>query len=161
MSASHSRADMLPRGTLIIAGALVLFALGVTSAVRIAGYAPAASPVLMRQAEHVAPVRSRDLRFTDRADGAVVIEDVKSGGTASVIEPGQQTGFIRGVMRGLARERHMRGIGNGPPFTLTLWRDGELSLTDTVTGRSIEMTAFGSANRASFAALLTARDARS
>lgn len=161
MSTGHSHADMLPRGTLILAGALVLFALTATSIVRIAGIAPAASPALMRQAEHIAPIASRELRFTDRADGAVVIVDTKQGSIAEVIEPGQQTGFIRGVMRGLARERKMHGVGDGPPFTLTEWRDGQLSLTDTATGRSIELTAFGSANRAAFAALLPGRGAAS
>jgi putative photosynthetic complex assembly protein len=150
---AHSHADMLPRGTLITAGALVLFAFAATVTVRVAGIPAAASPAAMREANHVEAVASRDLRFIDRADGAVVIEDVR-GSTASVIEPGQQTGFIRGVMRGLARERRMRGLGDQPPFKLTLWRDGELSLTDSVTGRSIEMTAFGSSNRASFMALL-------
>ncbi|GAC1407387.1 MAG: photosynthetic complex assembly protein PuhC [Novosphingobium sp.] len=150
---THSHADMLPRGTLVTAGALVVFAFSVTAAMRIAQVPPAASPAAMRAANHVEAVESRDLRFIDRADGAVVIEDVR-GSTASVIEPGQQTGFIRGVMRGLARERRMRGLGDQPPFKLTLWRDGELSLTDSVTGRSIEMTAFGSSNRASFMALL-------
>ncbi len=157
MNGAHAHADMLPRGTLFIAGALVLFALTMTSAMRIAHVAPAASPVLLREQAHVAPVKSRDLRFVDRADGAVVIEDADKGGTASIIEPGQKTGFIRGVMRGLARERRSRGIGDGPPFNLTLWRDGELSLTDTATGRAIELTAFGSTNRASFAVLLDAK----
>ena len=154
MTATHSHGDMLPRGTLIIAGALVAFALTAASIVRIFHIPPAASPELMRQAEHVAPVKSRTLRFVDRADGAVVIEDVGNGGVASIIAPGQQTGFIRGVMRGLARERRSHGIGNGPPFTLTLWKDGELSLTDTATKRTIELTAFGTTNRASFAVLL-------
>lgn len=157
MSASHSHADMLPRGTLIIAGALLLFALAAASIVRIAGIPPAASPALMRQAQHIAPVKSRTLRFVDRADGAVVIEDAGKGGVASIIAPGEKTGFIRGVMRGLARERRSHGIGNGPPFDLTLWQDGELSLTDTATGRTIELTAFGSTNRASFAALLDSK----
>ncbi len=151
---THSHADMLPKGTLIIAGALVLFAFTATAAMRIAHVPPSASPVAMRQAVHAVPVETRNLRFTDRADGAVLIEDTDRGVTASVIEPGQKTGFIRGVMRGLARERRMRGIGDQPPFTLSLWPDGELSLTDTVTGRSIEMTAFGSTNRAAFMALL-------
>jgi putative photosynthetic complex assembly protein len=150
---THSHADMLPRGDQRPAGALVVFAFSVTAAMRIAHVPPAASPAAMREANHVEAVASRNLRFIDRADGAVVIEDVR-GSTASVIEPGQQTGFIRGVMRGLARERKMRGLGDQPPFKLTLWRDGELSLTDSVTGRSIEMTAFGSSNRASFMALL-------
>ena len=149
----HDHADMLPKGTLYLAGALALFAFGAAAMVRLTGTPAAASPVALRAAEHVEPVASRSLRFADRGDGAVVIADV-NGGIASVIQPGQQTGFIRGVMRGLARERKMRGIGQAPPFTLTAWHDGELSLTDSATGRSIELTAFGSANRAAFAALL-------
>ncbi|WP_295632277.1 photosynthetic complex assembly protein PuhC [Novosphingobium sp.] len=151
---AHSHADMLPRGTLIIAGALVTFAFAATVVVRVAHIPAAASPAAMRATNHVELVASRNLRFIDRADGAVIIEDADKGNTASVIEPGQQTGFIRGVMRGLARERKMRGLGNQPPFNLSLWRDGELSLTDTVTGRSVELTAFGSSNRASFMVLL-------
>lgn len=153
---SHDHANMLPRGTLVFAGGLVFFALAATTLVRITGTPATASPVALRSAENVAPVASRDLRFTDRADGAVVIEDVGRGGVASLIAPGQETGFIRGVMRGLARDRHMRGIGDQPPFTLTLWQNGQLSLTDTATGRSVELTAFGASNRAAFAALLPA-----
>lgn len=156
MIRAQARPDMLPRGTLILAAGLVGFAFLATVTVRVAGIAPAASPAAMRVEAHIAPVATRSLRFLDRGDGAVVIQDAKAGGVASVIEPGQQTGFIRGVMRGLARERRMHGVGDQPPFTLTLWHDGELSLTDTATGRSIEMTAFGSTNRAAFAALLPA-----
>ncbi len=151
---SHDHATMLPRGTVAMTGALILFAIGATAAVRLTGTPLAASPAAMRAESHVAPVATRTLRFADRADGAVVIEDVDAGSIAQVIEPGQQTGFIRGVMRGLARDRRMHGVGEAPPFSLTLWRDGELSLTDTVTGRSIELTAFGATNRAAFAALL-------
>jgi putative photosynthetic complex assembly protein len=158
MSDAHTHGDMLPRGTLIIAGGLVLFVLAITSFVRIAHIPPAASPVLMREQAHIAPVKSRDLRFVDRADGAVVIEDADKGDTVTVIEPGQKTGFIRGVMRGLARERRSRGVGDGPPFNLTLWQDGELSLTDKATGRAIELTSFGSTNRAAFAVLLGEND---
>ena len=151
---TRSPADTLPRGTLLIAGALVFFALTATSVVRFTGTPAAASPAALRAEGKIAAVASRDLRFLDRADGAVVIEDVRTGRPASIIPAGEKTGFIRGVMRGLARERRSRGIGNAPPFNLTLWRDGELSLTDSVTGRSIELTAFGTTNRASFAALL-------
>jgi putative photosynthetic complex assembly protein len=151
---SHAHPEQLPRGALLLAGTLVGFAFLLTATVRIAGLPPAASPVLLRQAEHVAPVRTRTLRFIDEADRGVRIEDVGTGRTAGTIVPGQKTGFIRGVMRGLARERRMHGIGGGPPFKLTQWQDGELSLTDTATGRSIELNAFGSTNRAAFAALL-------
>jgi putative photosynthetic complex assembly protein len=150
----HNHEDMLPRGALVLACSLVLFSLAVTTIVRVGHIAPSASPEALRAARHIAPIASRSLRFADRADGAVVITDVKSGGVAGMVEPGTKSGFIRGVMRGLARDRHMRGIGDQPPFTLTLWKDGELSLVDTATGRDIEVSAFGTTNRADFAALL-------
>jgi putative photosynthetic complex assembly protein len=41
-----------------------------------------------------------------------------------------------------------------PPFNLTLWKNGTLSLTDKTTGRAIELGSFGPDNRAAFAALL-------
>lgn len=154
MTANHDHQDLIPRGTILLAASFMLFALAATAIVRLAGLAPAASPVASRAEAGTEPLRSRTLRFVDRADGAVVIRDVGQGATAAIIAPGEKTGFVRGVMRGLARERRMHGIGDGPPFTLTLWTNGHLSLTDTATGRSIELTAFGSANRAAFAALL-------
>ena len=154
----HKHEDMLPRGALITACALVLFSLAVTTIVRVGNIAPSASPEALRAARHVTPVASRTLRFSDRADGAVVITDVKDGGVAGMVAPGSKSGFIRGVMRGLARDRHMRGIGDQPPFVLTLWKDGELSLVDTATGRDLEVSAFGGTNRADFAALLKPAD---
>jgi putative photosynthetic complex assembly protein len=57
-------------------------------------------------------------------------------------------------MRGMARERHMHGIGMAPPFTLTLWKNGTLSLEDKTTGRAVELGSFGPDNRAAFAAFL-------
>ncbi|HEU0045647.1 photosynthetic complex assembly protein PuhC [Sphingomonas sp.] len=154
MSTASARPDTLPRGTLILAAAMITFAVGAATVSRVAGIPAAASPAALRATTQVTALASRSLRFVDRADGAVVIHDVGKGTIAAVIEPGEETGFIRGVMRGLARERRMHGVGDRPPFTLTAWRDGELTLTDSATGRSIEMTAFGSSNRAAFAALL-------
>lgn len=154
MTTARPGADMLPRGALAITGALVVFALAATAAVRVTGTPAAASPAAFRTEAGIAPVASRSLRFLDRRDGAVVIDDVRAGRRVAVVRPGEKTGFIRGVMRGLARDRRARGIGDAPPFTLTLWRDGQLSLTDSATGRSVELTAFGATNRAAFAALL-------
>lgn len=151
----HSHHVDVPKGALMMAGLLVVSSIAITSIARIAQVPPAASPVLLRAEKKIAPVATRQLRFSDRADGAVIIEDVGTGGTALLLEPGTNSGFIRGVMRGLARERRMRGIDSTPPFDLTLWKDGELSLTDTVTGRSIELNAFGTTNRATFLDLLT------
>ena len=154
-TAPHAHHVDVPKGALMMAGFLVVSTIAITATARLMQVPPAASPVLMRAAEKIAPVVSRNLRFTDRADGAVLIEDVGTGKTALLVERGSNSGFIRGVMRGLARERRMRGIDSTPAFALTLWKDGELSLTDTVTGRSIELNSFGSTNRATFLDLLT------
>ena len=48
MNDTRRRADTLPRGTLVLAGGLVLFALAATSVVRIAGIPASASPVARR-----------------------------------------------------------------------------------------------------------------
>ena len=59
-------------------------------------------------------------------------------------------------MRGLARERKRREIGAELPFTLVLWPTGHLSLEDTATHASIDLSAFGPDNFAPFARILRA-----
>jgi putative photosynthetic complex assembly protein len=73
--------------------------------------------------------------------------------TVVEVEPGTG-GFIRGVLRALVRERRLSGTGAEPPFTLTRWRDGRLTLDDSATGRRLELTSFGPDNAAVFADLL-------
>jgi putative photosynthetic complex assembly protein len=68
--------------------------------------------------------------------------------------PGEPSGFIRGVLRSFARERRAKNIKMEVAYRLTLWDDYSLSLTDTGTGRTIELGSFGPDNRAAFAALL-------
>jgi len=155
MSALHQHhRGPFPPAMLWGAAAMITVAIGAGVAVR-AGWMPVqASPVNHRAESKVAAIHTRDLRFADRGDGAVVITDVGNGGVVEVIPAGQKTGFIRGVMRSLARERRMAGIGAEAPFRLTAWADGEISLVDSATGRAIELNAFGPDNRAAFAALL-------
>lgn len=160
MNTTHSDHVEVPRGALIMAGALVATAIAATAVMRIAQVPPSASPALVRAADNAQIVKTRNLRFSDRPDGAVEIQDVGTGQTALLLERGSNSGFIRGVMRGLARERRMRGVGAEAPFALTLWSDRQLSLTDSVTGRSIELNAFGSTNRATFVDLLMRPEAQ-
>jgi putative photosynthetic complex assembly protein len=98
------------------------------------------------------------LQFEDRADGAVVVYDARSEQIAAVLAP-ETNGFVRGVMRGLARERRREDIGSGPPFMLTRWSDGRLSIEDEATHQRIELVAFGPTNFAAFARLLDNRSA--
>ena len=109
----------------------------------------------MRVEAHATVTASRSLSFADRADGALIATDSKTHAVVTAVAPGSKTGFIRGVLRGLARERRMNGVGELPPFTITQWSDGALTLTDTATHRIIELGSFGPTTRAAFAALLT------
>ncbi len=99
-------------------------------------------------------VESRDLQFSDRAEGGIAIRDAASGEVIAILEPGTN-GFIRGVMRGFARERRSQGVDRQPPFTVTRWSDGRLSISDPETGRRVELDAFGPDNARAFARLLT------
>lgn len=139
--------DPFPRGALIAAAALIGFSLVATAAGRVAMlHAPPARA-------QPAPSQSVALRFADAADGAVLVRDGRDNRVIASLAPGTN-GFIRGVMRGLARERKSLGIGEGPPFLLSRWNDGRLALEDTATGRQIDLDAFGDSNKDAFAQLL-------
>ncbi len=99
------------------------------------------------------PVESRDLRFEDRADGAVAVIDSTALREVAVLAPGSNN-FIRGALRGLVRERKRQDIGMQPAFRLTRWADGRLTIEDPATARTIDLGAFGPTNAQSFAMLL-------
>ncbi len=98
-------------------------------------------------------VQYRDLRFTDRADGSVGVLDAADDAVIAILEPGQG-GFIRGVMRGRARERRLGEFGAEPPFRLALHTDGRLTLEDTATKVKIVLNSFGPSNAEAFAGFL-------
>lgn len=150
---AHAHDRMAPPGAIALAGALILLSLLLVIAVRFNVVPPSPSPADLRAQTGTPRIAERLLTFRDRRDGAVVVADAGTGATVAVIGR-EGSGFIRGVMRGLARERRQHHQGAEPPFRLTAWRDGELSLTDTATGRIIELGAFGPTNREAFARLL-------
>jgi putative photosynthetic complex assembly protein len=136
----------LPRGAVIAGFVLVGLALAAAGTARLTGFG-SQSVVLAPAAASV------DLVFADRADGAVV---VTGAGTETVLEPGTN-GFVRGVVRGLARDRRARGIGPEVPFRLVSRVDGRLALEDPATGRSLDLGAFGPTNADAFRRLLGQR----
>lgn len=99
-------------------------------------------------------IAQRDLGFADRADGGVDVLDAARGKTVAMLEPGTN-GFVRGVLRALVRERQLRGVGDGGVFRLELYGDGMLTLADTRTGRTVELSGFGRTNAEAFLKLLT------
>jgi putative photosynthetic complex assembly protein len=151
---SHTMQEpVVPRGGIIAAAALVLFSLATVTTARLTGTGavhmslPAVSEV-------------RDLQFEDGKNGAVLVFDASNHQLVDTLAPGSN-GFIRVVLRGLARERKLGDIGRQPPFRLTRFVNGQITLTDTSTGKLIDLAAFGSANTEAFARLLNLKGSRS
>lgn len=135
----------VPRGALIALGALVGATLVAVAVAQFTGIGQQRLP-------EAATVATRALTFTDRRDGGIDIVDARDGGLAGQVDPGTH-GFLRGTMRGLARERRGHGIGAERPFHLLTLADGRLLLEDPDTGRRIDLGSFGPDNAAVFAAL--------
>ena len=144
---AHLHDQQVPRGALIAAAALMLVAIAAAGLTR---------QGLIARTDPVAPaqiVLSRDLVFVDRRDGGIAVLAAGSGETLELIAPGSD-GFVRGVLRGLVRERRQHGFGSEKPFRLLRQSDGRLTLVDLATQRRIELVSFGPTNVKAFARFL-------
>ena len=151
---SDFRNEKFPVGALYAAAGLISITLLAVGGIR-SGLLPAPETAPQaRVREHAQPMVAHDFTFTDRADGALVVGDPATGKPAMVLEPGSNSGFIRGVMRGLMRDRRLHETSRAAPVTITQWSDGALTLEDKSTGRILELGSFGHTNRAAFAQLL-------
>jgi len=103
-------------------------------------------------------VDQANLYFVDQDNGDVLVVDADNNHTLHRLTIGEG-GFMRSVVRGLAKERRATGHGPGVPFQLAVWQTGLVSLIDPVTQRTIELSAFGPDNVLAFTQLLhLARD---
>ena len=143
-----AQSETFPRGALLATGAMLLVAVGGTAAVRLARIASPPAPMVAPAA-----VASADLRFADRPDGSILVTQAAGGATVASLAPGTN-GFVRGVMRGMARDRMSRGLGPATPFRVSRDAAGALWLQDLATRRLVDLEAFGGDNRAAFAAFL-------
>ena len=100
---------------------------------------------------------SRELRFVDEPGGAISVRDAADGRELASLGVGEG-GFVRSVMRGLARERHSQGIGQEIPFVVRRYSHGYVSLEDPATDTVVELTAFGPDNVESFVRFLPDAD---
>lgn len=103
-------------------------------------------------------VETRALKFEDRPDGSVAVFDAGASEPFEVL-PSQSNGFLRGTLRTLARARKLAGVSSEPPFEVTRWADGRLSLRDPAVGSDINLVAFGQDNYPVFKRFLTEKGA--
>ena len=150
----HRHDIKIPRSVLIGAAIVIAGTILAVALFRASGAEPFA-----RVPEPAQVVEQRELIFADGAGGTVVVHEYQNGEIGAllkVIEPGEG-GFIRGVLRSLARARRAGGVSNEYPFRLIEQANGILLLEDPMTGERIDLQAFGPAGVESFKALL-ARD---
>lgn len=141
----------VPTGALIGAGLLILLTVLTVAYFRISGQEPTAQ---IPPSEDV--LSARELKFRDSDNGSVIVFETGADGTDQVVHevPSGEGGFIRGVLRSLARARNARGISRDHPFLLELHGSGTLVLEDPQTGQRIDLQAFGPSNIAAFRTLL-------
>ncbi len=98
------------------------------------------------------PTQVKILKFEDQDNGGVTVIDANTNQVIDVVEG--EAGFVRGILRTIARERRIRGIGKDAPMRLISYADGRLILQDTATNTKIELESFGSTNVQSFRVFL-------
>ncbi len=97
-------------------------------------------------------VMTKQLRFEDRSDGSIAVVSATDGQVVKVIEG--EAGFVRGILRAMARERRIKEVNQAIPFELIARADGRLTLLDPATGNRIDLESFGKDNVIEFAVLL-------
>jgi putative photosynthetic complex assembly protein len=142
----HARPERIPRWLVRSIGLLLVLVLGGVALMRLSGFSPVVAPP--------AALAQRTLAFADTPEGAVRVTDATTGERIAELQ-GEQ-GFLRGVLRGLARERRAQQVGATTPFVLSLHADGRLLITDPHTGQRIDLASFGPDNAAVFARWLPA-----
>ena len=100
-----------------------------------------------------AVVTKKTLHFRDLPNGAVGVISADTGQMIAQVEG--QAGFVRGILRALARDRRIRHISSDDAFELVSRSDGRLTLIDLATNNRIDLESFGKDNAAEFAAFLT------
>jgi putative photosynthetic complex assembly protein len=96
-----------------------------------------------------AVVTKRTLHFRDLPSGSVGVISADNGQMIA-----QVAGFVRGILRALARDRRIRQISSDDAFELVSRADGRLTLIDLATNNRIDLESFGKDNAAEFAAFL-------
>jgi putative photosynthetic complex assembly protein len=99
------------------------------------------------------------LRFIDLPDGTVGVDRVSDGKRIAELAVGEG-GFVRATLRSLVRERPRSEEPRQElqSFLLQHTPQGQLWLIDPVSGRRLDLKAYGESNRRAFADLLLASE---
>ena len=146
MSEEHTHNIDVPKPVLYAAGLLILIMISIATFSKQTGIGRT-EVIFAEIIEH------RDLFFEDLANGDIHVMDANDNSTITTLHTGEGA-FIRGVMRGLVRERRSYQSGPEIPFELCKHADGRYSINDPVTKRRIDLNPFGESNIEMFSKLL-------
>lgn len=140
-----------PRPMMLAAVALAVLAIAAAAGARLTGaghMGVAPTPVDV----------ARDFRFSDGADGSVVVTASAPGAGDGREVARLGTGelmFVRSTVRALARGRRLNETAQAQaPFRVTRYQNGRMTLDDPSTGAHLELASFGPTNQAAFEQLL-------
>ena len=155
MADQHNHDIKIPTGVLIGFGLLLAGIIAAVAFFRYSGQEP-----LAQVPEPANILEQRQLRFVDGGNGTVEVLQVRPGEADTLIhliEPGDG-GFIRGVLRSMARARRASGISEEAPFVVIQLANGTVLLEDPATQQRIDLQAFGPASIEAFQVLLGSAD---
>jgi putative photosynthetic complex assembly protein len=136
--------DKIPAGLVRMMAALALATLGIVTFAVVSERPRVGVP-------HAAPVvQERRMVLLEGQHNAVTALD-EEGRQIVALDNG---GFISVVLNGLNHERRKQGAAMDSVVTLTRYANGRLTLSDSATGWSAELQAFGAGNMAAFERLL-------
>ena len=131
-----------------VTATLVVFIVGLAWAARATGVGVTAHTV-----PDVEPQDEVHIVFQEEDDGTVRVLDAADRTELASLPPGGG-GFLRGVLRPLARERQRRQVELDEPYRLRRWAPSRITLEDPTTDLVVEVGAFGETSLAAFAQLL-------
>lgn len=146
----HHHEIRIPRSVLIGFGLFLAAVVTAVAIFRFSGMEPLAQ---VPEPDHI--VEQREFRFLDGGEGTVEVFAVREADEdrlVHVIGAGDG-GFIRGVLRSMARSRRANGISEEHPFILIHSASGTVLLEDPTTEQRIDLQAFGPASVEAFKAL--------
>jgi putative photosynthetic complex assembly protein len=137
-----------PRAVLVGAALLIGFVILAAAMVQLTGVGGTETPL--------PPVlESRELVFQDDGAGGTTVRIAGDDGKLAELETSTD-GFVLGVMRGMVRERKAYEVSLDAPYLVSLREGGVLLFEDPLTGRRIDLRAFGPTNTEAFLRLLRA-----
>lgn len=103
------------------------------------------------------PRASLTVRFEAQADGGLSVIDVARGREMDHLAPGEN-GFLTTLIRVVRRDIERTPETLSLPFRIEAWQDHRVTLTDSATGRRIDLIAFGPSNAEIFIRWLNGRN---